>query len=524
MRDWEGEYDALRTADESAPLSPDDVERLALAAFMLGHDDEVVTLRERAFDHYLAADRVQDAVVCAFWLGFHLQNRGAFAQAAGWSARLRRLLDDHPDPRSDALLSISEAAGLMMSGRPEPAIAKFEAARPVAVRCGDVDATALSTLGRANCLHQLGRPAESAAALDEVMVDVVAGRLTPQVTGLAYCAMIGLCMEWYDLPRAREWTQALTAWVDEQGGLVPYRGACLVHRAELLQTRGAWPEAATAAAHARDQLSARPEPMLGEAHYRVAEIDRVLGRHAEAQNSYELAAQCGAEVQPGLAYLRLATGQAAAAAAGLDRALVENFRPRHRPALLAARVEVALHVGDVRTAQTCTTQLNAIAETTAALWIHAIAARARGCVLLAEGDGAAALPELRHAWSLWQEVDAPYEAARTRVLVAEACRRLGDCDAERMELAAARAVFDDLGAVPDVATLARAAAADDGPLSVREREVLRLLATGATNRAIAEALFLSEKTVARHVSNIFGKLGVGSRSAATAYAFEHGLS
>lgn len=523
MRDWLAEYEALRASDAAAPLPPEEVERLALAAFMLGHDDEVESLRERAFEQYLAEDRLADAVVCAFWLGFHLQNRGASAQAAGWSARLRRLVGPDGDPRLDALLSIGEAAGLMMSGQPEPAIAKFDAARPVVTRTGDRDAAALTVLGRANCLHQLGRAAESAAAVDEVMVDVAAGRLTPQVTGLAYCAMIGLCMEWYDLPRAREWTLALTAWVDEQGGLVPYRGACLVHRAELLQTRGAWPEAASAALLAREQLAARPEPMLGEAHYRVAEIDRVLGRYPDAQRSYELAAACGAEVQPGLAYLRLATGQTAAAAAGLDRALVENSRPRHRPALLAARIEVALHAGDVTTARTRSAELDEVARATAAQWIHAMAARARGSVLLAEGDCRAALPELRHAWSLWQEVDAPYEAARTRVLVAAACRLLGDCDAERMELAAARAVFDDLGAAPDLTALARATP-DDGPLSPREREVLRLLATGATNRAIAEELFLSEKTVARHVSNIFGKLNVGSRSAATAYAFEHGLS
>jgi DNA-binding NarL/FixJ family response regulator len=144
-------------------------------------------------------------------------------------------------------------------------------------------------------------------------------------------------------------------------------------------------------------------------------------------------------------------------------------------------------------------------------------------LLLARDDPIAALPRLRRAWALWQELDSPYEAARTRVLVARACAALGDDDASRMELAAARAVFEELGAFPDLNATTADSDTTAGLLTAREREVLRLLATGATNRAIADRLVLSEKTVARHVSNLFGKLEVASRAAATAYAYEHGL-
>ena len=421
------------------------------------------------------------------------------------------------------MFTIRDAAALMMSGQPTQAMPLFERGGRVVEQCNDLDGFALSALGRARCMEMLGRSAEAAEAIDEVMGHVVAGRVAPQIIGLAYCSMIDLCMGWYDIGRAREWTQALSTWVTEQHGMVPYRGTCLVHRAEIFQFHGSWTEAVAAAELAREQMATRPEPTLGDAHYRVADLGRVLGRFTDAEQAFELAARCGAEVQPGLALLRLATGQVAAAAAGLDRALVESSHPRRRPTLLAARVEVAVAANDIQTAQRCCDQLDIVAESTTANWIRALAARARGAVLQAEGDDRAALPLLRRAWSLWQREDAPYEAARTRVLVARACGELGDADAQRMELEAARNVFEQLGAVVDVAALADDES-DRGVLSPRECEVLRLVATGATNRAIADQLFLSEKTVARHLSNIFAKLGVASRSAATAYAFEHGMS
>lgn len=256
------------------------------------------------------------------------------------------------------------------------------------------------------------------------------------------------------------------------------------------------------------------------------------GRFGAAAQAYERAAACGTEVQPGLARLRLAQGRPDAAAAGLDRALAESAAIRARPVLLAARVEVALATDELTAARRAQQQLAELVGPTSPPYLQAMAEHCAGAVLLAGGDPGGALGPLRRGAARWQEVGAPYEAARTRLLVAQACRELGDRDAADMEFDAARTVLTQLGALADLADLADlgdlatsvpSAPPADGRLSPRECEVLRLVATGATNRAIAERLVLSEKTVARHVSNIFGKLELTSRAAATAYAYEHGL-
>src|SRR5262245_10734128 len=245
------------------------------------------------------------------------------------------------------------------------------------------------------------------------------------------------------------------------------------------------------------------------------------GARRGSRGSPGRAAAVGPDVQPGLARLRLAQRHPDAAAAGLDRVLAEDPNPATRPSLLAARIEIALAMGEVAVAEQALAELSGLVEADAPDYLLALLDHAAGSVALAKGEARAALPRLRRAWSVWREVDAPYDAARTRVLVAHACRLLGDHDAARMELDAARTVLEQLGAVADLTALAPPRA---GPLSPRELEVLRLLATGATNRAIAARLTLSEKTVARHVSNIFVKLDVASRAAATSYAYEHGLT
>jgi len=252
----------------------------------------------------------------------------------------------------------------------------------------------------------------------------------------------------------------------------------------------------------------------------LAEVERQRGRYAAAEHAYQQAASGGAEVQPGLARLRAAQGNQAAAIAGLERALAEDPLAPSRPALLAARVELAVDAGDLETARKSAAELSELARVDSP-YLQALAAYCEGAVRIASDDPRGAIPLLRRAWSLWQQIETPYEAARTRLLVGRACRALGDSDAEQMEIDGARAIFEQLGAVADLAALDENI--PDGGLSPRELEVLRLLATGATNRTVADRLFLSERTVARHVSNIFGKLGVSSRAAATAYAYEHGL-
>lgn len=519
MPDWVAEHAALSAISDPRP---EDIERLALAASMLGRDDEVPPLRERAFEAYLERGDTARAAECGFWLGFHFDNRGEHAQASGWAARLARLVADDPGHPLCARLSQRPAVLAMFSGDVATALPIFERAGEAAAAAQDLDGFALAGLGRGRCLAMLGRRQESAEVYDEVMVHVVAGRVDPQVTGLAYCAIVAACMEWFDLRRAQEWTQAFSAWTAGERGMVAYRGTCLVHRAEILQLRGAWPDARAEAENACGVLALAGGQGVGEAHYRVAELARLRGQLAVAEEAYAQAAARGYEVQPGLGLLRLAQGRAAAAAAGLDRALAESPRPRQRALLLAARIEVALAEGDASTARQWAADLAALADQVPSDYLGALAHHAQGAVLLALDDPARALPHLRRAWTLWHECDAPYESARTRVLVASACGSLGDDDACRMERAAARAAFEELGASPDLAGLCEPTAAE-GPLTPREREVLRLLATGASNRAIAERLVLSERTVARHVSNIFAKLDLPSRAAATAYAYERGL-
>jgi DNA-binding NarL/FixJ family response regulator len=525
---WGEAFARLSTADHESPLPAEDVERLATAALMLGRDAEGMELCMRAHHEYLGRGDTVRAARAAFWVALLLVLARETARSSGWIARGRRLLDEGAhDCVERGYLLIPDALRAIMGDDPASAYAAFGEAAAIGERFGDVDLVALARHGQGRALVRTGETARGVMLFDEVMVAVTAGEVSPVIAGAVYCSVIDACQEIFDLRRAQEWTAALTEWCASQEELGPPRGQCLLHRAEILQRHGAWPDAMAEAERAREWLARAPGRTAGNAFYRLAELHRLRGDLAEAEGAYREASIHGREPQPGLALLRLAQGQTEVAKAAICRAAGEAHDRRTRAPLLAACVEILLAAGDVPAARTAANELAAIAGELDAPLLRAMSAQATGAVLLAEQEPQAALTVLRRAWTAWCELEAPYDAARVRVLVGLACRALGDEDATAMELDAARQVFEQLGAAPDLARVTALAVrprrAASGGLTAREVEVLALIATGKTNRAIADALAISEKTVARHVSNIFTKLGLSSRAAATAYAYQHDL-
>ncbi len=522
---WGNAFAQLSAKDRERPLEAEDLERLAVAAYMVGKDDNCAEAWTRAHHLYLRRRDSAAASRCAFWQACGLYFKGEMAPAMGWVARGRHVLEAaEEDCVEQGWLLFLTALPIMFQGDPEKAHSDFVQAGRIAERFADPDVMTLSRLGRGQSLIMQQETTEGMALLDELMVAVVSGEVSPIVAGIAYCAVIDLCQTLFDLRRAREWTAALSRWCDSQPDLVPYRGNCLVHRCEIFQLQGAWSDALEAAERACEWLSGPTAwDSLGSAFYQLGEIERLRGEFPKAEEAYRQASQAGREPEPGMSLLRLAQRRVDVAVVAIRRVWDEARDPMSRSRMLPAYVEIMLAAKDVGAASGAAVELAQIAGELNAPFLHAVATHAAGAVLLAEGDIQAALARLRFAYAAWRELDAPYYAARVRVLIGVACRELGDGDSAEMELEAARRVFEELGAAPGLERVRELTRSSAGGLTARELEVLALVASGKTNRAVATELFLSEKTVARHVSNIFTKLGLSSRSAATAYAYEHGL-
>jgi len=526
---WSDAWTLLATADRETPLEPQDLERLAAAAFLVGEDTDSIDALTRAHHGFLERGDPISAARNAVRLAFTMFERPALqAQATGWVARARRLLDEcATDCAERGFLLCAEAFMRVRANDAAGADVLFGQAVDVGARFKDRNVLALARHGQGRALLFQNKPAEGFAMLDEVMVSVTCGEVDPIISGVVYCSVLSACHDFFDLRRAKEWTTALTSWCDAHPDML-FRGECLVRRSEMLQLQGAWDDALTEAEQACARLHERsPARDAAISLYRAAELYRLRGEFQKADELYRRASQAGRNPHPGLALLRLAQGQAEAAAIAIRHELQQRRSPALRAETIRAAVEILLAARDAAAARSAADELTRVATAVNALFLRAASSEAAGAVALADGDTAAAVALLRDACTIWRELEAPYEIARTRELTGMAYRQLGDEEGAQLEFEAAAETFERLGARPDAARLALRITPPSsearGPLTGREVEVLRLIASGRTNRAIATELAISEKTVARHVSNILTKLDLPSRSAATAYAYHHNL-
>jgi DNA-binding CsgD family transcriptional regulator len=524
--DWAAVYAMLTAAEGPQPDDTAALETLADAAWWLSKLDECIAARERAYSRFDAEGDVRGAARTAIHLYSDHTFKGRSAVAGGWLQRARRLLDGLPECVEHGMLLVHEAEVANSVGDLELALDKAERAVEIGRRLHDLDLEADGLQCSGRLLISLGRPADGLALFDEAMLSAVEGRLGPFATGKVYCSLISACDELGDFQRAAEWTEVGGEWAENHPFAV-FPGLCRVHRAEVLTLKGEWAQAEEEARRAYTELCDVNVFNAGSAFYEIGEIRRRLGDFDAADEAYRRADELGRVPQPGCAFLRLAQGRIDAAMSSISTALAEVTWDRlARAKLLPAKVEIAVAAGKLPAAGAAADELEEIADAYATPWLRAVADLARGRLDLIVGNPEAASGALRRALHHWQTLDIPYEVASTRVLLGSASRSVGDEEGAAASFDAAAAIFERLGADADAARARglreRKTELPDG-LTAREAEVLCLVSSGRTNKEVAAELFVSEKTVARHLSNIFCKIGVSTRAGATAYAFERNL-
>lgn len=539
---WTRALEVFERADSEAPLLGRDLMLTAFSAYLLGREERCIDLLGRAFRDFLDAHDDAAAARAAFWLSFAHDTRGDRGRAEAWGRRLAGLVEEGGLTAERALLLAGLGHRSLASSDPAETRRALELSREaiaIARPARDTDTEVFSRLSAGWAILRLGDTPQGLAELDEAMAAVTSGEVnTPIVNGVAYCSVITASLHADDVGRAREWTTAATDWCEQHQELVPFRGQCLVHRSEVKMLDGDWPGAFDEAVSAAQRLLPTD---AGPASYQLGELHRLAGRFAEAEDAYRLANSAGRRPEPGLMLLRLAQGRVDAAAVSARRLATELPRRSDREEFLPAYVEVMAAAGDVEAARAGAAELAVFAEhaerdePARSAVPRARALTAAGTACCAAGEAAVAVASLRDASLAWHDLRMPYLEARTRAALGRCYAALGDDEAAALEFDAARTAFRRLGAAPDLAALP-ASEAPAGvqargdrtpssalPLTDREVEVMRLVAAGLTNRGVAKELVLSEKTVARHLANIYAKLGIASRAAATAYAYEHRL-
>jgi DNA-binding CsgD family transcriptional regulator len=523
-RRWAEAYERLSVADAVGGLEATDLELLANVTLLRGEPQDAVDVLARAYESSLAAGDTEQATRAAGWLSLWLIELGDFSRCVVWASRAMHLAKAMADPGALAgFVRLAPAVAQLGSGDPAEARRISDEVLAIGVREDDRELVANASLCLGKSLIELGEVAEGFACFDRAMAAIVDGELSPVASGVVACAVISDAIMAFDLERAAVWTRVLDDWCRDQPELVTFSGQRHALSAALLIARGAWAEAATAAELALARLRAGDYRAVYGAPYQLAELARLRGAYHSAEASYARAGESGWEPQPGLALLHLAAGRVRQAQEEIRRSAA-GTDPFTRRFLLPAVVEIEVAAGNVTAARRAAAELRESGRVMSTPTLQAVIATADARVLLVEGDASGALDAARAAVDEWEASGAAYEGARSRVIAGRALLELGDRDAAVAEFRDARDVFRALGADPALAELDELVGdRQGGALTAREVEVLRLVSTGLTNRAIGERLSLSEKTVARHLSNIFGKLGLSTRAAATAYAYENGL-
>jgi class 3 adenylate cyclase len=511
---WEDALDLLSAADRAEVLGGEDLVALAQAAWFTGHADLAIEARERAFKSFLDAGHVAAAAALAFDLAREYAYKRKLSIASAWAGRGERLLRDEPEGFAHGYMALWQSYGAEAGGDVEAAIGLAERAVDIGSRFGDPDLQVWGLLRQGELLIKSGRTDEGFPLMEEATIAAVNGEIEPLTAGVAYCAMIAACRDTTDYRRASEWTEAAHRWCERQS-IKGFPGVCRVHSAEITALQGGLDRAEEQLRQATAELADyNATPPLADGFYALGEIRLKLGDLDGAQDALRQAHGLGRSPHPALALLRLREGKAQAALTAINSAVAEQTTDLWaRARLLTGQVEIAATAGDVATARAAADELAGFADDHGSPALQASAHESRGRVLFAEGDPDAAARELRTAMGHWQDVGAPYEIARDRVLLGAALERLGNADQATLELEAARAEFERMGAALDLAAVSDSirAAADRAatPLTTRKAFLFTDI-VGSTNLAEAmgdqawEHLLRWHDTTLRSLFDAFG--------------------